>query len=362
MEDHGDQRDTVFAEALGVFETGGINFVNLDCTFDTSGDSPNPDEYLVSATPGQLALLQQLGVSIISQANNHSMDYGARSLRITQDRIAELGIEFVGAGRNLEDARAARVISKRGTDVGFLAYASAHPWVGSVIATADSAGVAPLELEHMQEDVKQLQERVDCVVVSAHWGKEYLNYPAPQIIQLAHDLVDCGADIVIGHHPHVIQGIEHYRHGTICYSLGNLLFPDYVTQGLRFDSDQTRRSLVAKFLIEDGRAVLENVEPTFMDIDGRLKSLGGPAREIVLSDLREYSSRLSSNGYDRFWHREAKQYEKQRLWRVFNEEVVQAGWKVGATRLLRLSRKSLKSVGRSIFEIADTRESGRKQT
>lgn len=343
-------RGAVVEAVKPVFAGSDIRFLDLDCTFDTRGDPPHPEEYLVSASPGQLELLRDLEVDVVSLANNHSMDFGGESLAATQVHLEKLGIGHVGAGGDLATARRPHIVERNGLRVGFLAYASTHPWVGSLAAGPDTAGVAPLEPEMMQADVKALRERVECVVVSVHWGKEYLHYPPPFNVELGHRLIDWGVDLVLGHHPHLIQGIERYRQGVICYSLGNFLFPDYPGQGLAFRAER-RESLVLVFAFSASGVETEWIAPVAMDDDGRLRLLQGDDDRRVMDEVAEYSTAVSRVDYAGWWQRQVRDYELRRLWRVFDQEVIQAGWKGGASRLLRLGAKNFRSIGRSLVEI-----------
>ena len=328
----------------------GVNFLSLDCTFDRSGTPPNSDEYLVCGEPESLDLLSMLGIHVVSQANNHSLDYGAESLVVTQEHLRQRGVLFVGAGSHLRMARNPIMIESNGLRVGFLAYSSCHPWVGSTPAAEDAAGVAPAEPLLIEEDVRRLRKQVDCVVVSLHWGKENLHYPPPENIHLGHRIVDWGGNIVLGHHPHVVQGIESYNGGIICYSLGNFLYPDYPEQGLRFTAKQ-RESLMVQFSIGRGGVDVDRVVPLMMSQEGIVTPMPDPDRGRLLSDLGEYSDAVSRDDYERLWRSAVREHELRRLVSVIDEEVIRAGWIGGARRLLKLGRKNVNSIGRSVAEI-----------
>lgn len=333
---------------------------NLDCTCSgTDGVPPNPDEYLVSASTGQLKLLEQMNIQIVSQANNHSLDFGAEALAVAQEELKRLGIATVGAGDDINSAREAVVIRRNGLDLGFLAYASTHPWVGALPASATNAGVAPLESTMIEQDVVELAQRVDCVVVSLHWGKEYIHFPPPSHLDLAHDIVNWGARIIIGHHPHAIQGIEEWNDGVICYSLGNFLFPDYADQQLAFDA-ASRESLLVTFEVSPGKARVERVIPLMMAEDCMVQEIRGAQRQDVLDRLEDYSRQLHGERYDRFWAAQVRDHEIRRLRRVLRTEVFDAGWRDGLARLSSLGVKNIKSIRRSLQEIVGGRGGGSK--
>jgi poly-gamma-glutamate synthesis protein (capsule biosynthesis protein) len=120
----------------------------------------------------------------------------------------------------LAHARTPAIIEIKGWKIGFLGYHGARKFA----ATPTRAGLAPRTLRLILEDVRALKARTDYVVVNFHWGEELATQPDPEQMRFAHQVVDAGADLIVGHHPHVLQGIELYRGATIAYSLGNFLF------------------------------------------------------------------------------------------------------------------------------------------
>ncbi len=335
---------------LALLRRSEITFSNLDCTFDCSGTPPHPDEYLVSAPTEQLDLVAALGIDVVSQANNHSMDFGGDSLAVTQDGLRSRSVVSVGAGETLAEARSPAIIERDGTKVGLLAYASTHHWVGAHPASRGSPGVSPFDVELVEAAVEELVKQVDCVVVSLHWGKEYLNYPPPSNIAAARRIVDAGAKLILGHHPHVVQGIEYYRGGVICYSLGNFMFPDYPDQGLFFEA-QNHNSILAVFAI-DGEAVeVSEIVPCRFSGGHRVVGLEAGEAERFHREIEEFSAAILRPDYSTFWSRQVKSHELKRIKRVFCDEVIRAGWMGGAKRMISVGTKNLRSIGRSIDEI-----------
>ena len=336
-------------DILAQLRLSDITFANLDCTFDCSGSPLDPDEYLISAPAEQLHILGDLGLDVVSQANNHSMDYGGEALASTQKHLTERGLAFTGAGENSAAAARPAIIERRGMRIGFLAYASTHHWVGAHAASVDSAGVAGLDVTIVCSAVSELAPQVDCVVVSLHWGKEYLNYPSPTNVDMAHEIVDAGGLLVLGHHPHVAQGIEHYKHGVICYSLGNFLFPDYPEQGLIFDGEE-RDSVLAVFEIGKGVVSVSMLVPCRLSRANQITAFDTLERERFLADLDEYSAAVAQPDYSLVWNNKLKAHEIRRVKKVFRE-VFGQGWKKGTRRVFSLGIKNFRSFGRSIDEI-----------
>ena len=243
------------------------------------------------ATAGALA---DAGFTVMSFAGNHTMDRSAPAMLATVAAAEAHGIGIAGAGKNLAAAREPVIVEKGGTRVGFLAYCSVLP--RGYDATPARAGVAPLrartfyeqvdwqagtpprivtlanaaDLAALQDDVRRLRERVDVVVVSMHWGIHFEpGTIADYQYEAAHAAIDAGADVILGHHGHVIKGIEYYRGKPVFYSLGNVtLLPrgdkgEPLTEGGRVDAQLT---MIAKLTIAGGVISRVAVLPCWLDL------------------------------------------------------------------------------------------------
>lgn len=333
-----------------LFAEADLGIVSLDCAIGTEGAPPNPDEYIVDAPTDNLQGLVALGVTMVSLANNHSTDRGAAALLAGRRSLSEFGIRAVGAGDNQHTAAAAEIVQAKGLRVGVLAFASSDPWVGALPATADAAGVAGLQTATVLDAVRALRPTVDAVIVCLHWGKEFIALPPPDSVAFARQLIDAGVCVVLGTHPHVMQPVEAYGRGVICYSLGNLLFPPYPGQGLRFDGAGLE-SLVVSIDIDGQGATVAGQTVVSFDDDGFVRPVSQQRSCQLLQGLEEARRLLGGPSHEQAWQRAVRQHELARLRRVFREEVVAAGWLGGSRRLLRLGRKNLVSVGRSLGEI-----------
>ena len=126
-------------------------------------------------------------------------------------------ISYFGAGKNENEARKPAIIEKSRVKVAFLGYTYTYK------ASKNTPGCPILEEKIIKEDIHNLKDKVDFIVVSFHDGIEYSDYPTPHRVKLARKAIDWGADIVLGHHPHVLQGVERYKQGFIAHSLGNFI-------------------------------------------------------------------------------------------------------------------------------------------
>ncbi|MCC6349904.1 MAG: CapA family protein [Candidatus Eisenbacteria bacterium] len=176
------------------------------------------DEFFHDA--GVPAALARAGFRVVSLANNHMMDCGERGLARTLDACRSAGLAAVGAGADLEAARTPARIEVRGVRVVVLAYATA----GGDAATSGRAGVAPLEPELVAADLARWRPQADVLVVSVHWGSMYVDFPPPRVVGMAKSIAAAGADLVLGHHPHVLQGAARVGRTLVLYSMGDAVF------------------------------------------------------------------------------------------------------------------------------------------
>lgn len=278
MQTHG--TDYPFAKIEDKLQDADIAFGNLESPLSERG-TPLPGKGICfRARPEMASRLKKAGFDVLSVANNHALDYDTDAFLDTLDLLRSNQIEPVGGGKNIDEARQPVIIEKNGLRIGFLAYTMFadiyydYRYRRTFRATETVSGVAPLEQELILEDVAALRPRVDAVIVSLHWGTEYSRYPDPGQQELGRALIDAGADLIIGHHPHVIQGLERYGNGLIAYSLGNFIF----------DQNQhlsTRQGLILELqLTADGLSDLR-VWPIFIQESQPYVMEGQQAREFL---------------------------------------------------------------------------------
>lgn len=196
---------------------------NLEAPFTRVSTPLIPDKtFLFRVDPQAVRVLGAGRVRVVSTANNHIMDFGVEGLLETHRILETMGIAHVGTGRNTGEARRAVFLDTLGERVAFLAYSLTFP--EAYWASRTRAGTAFGHASWVREDVQQVRKKATLVVVIFHWGRERWHAPRPYQVSLAHAAVDAGADVVIGHHPHVIQPVEIYKNRAIFYSLGNGMF------------------------------------------------------------------------------------------------------------------------------------------
>jgi len=206
--------------------------------------------YSFRAEPEAIEGLTFAGFNLISLANNHAFDYGREALEDCLAKLSKAGIDYVGAGFNEGEAYGGRtpVIKEiEGTKIGFLAYTNLGPesWKASE-KNSGIAWISEKDFEKIKKDIENAKSQADILIVSLHAGEEYAAEPTQFQIEFSKAAIDAGADLVIGHHPHVVQKSEKYKDKWIFYSLGNFVFDQSFSQ-------ETMRGKILEILIKDGK-------------------------------------------------------------------------------------------------------------
>jgi len=186
-------------------------------------DSPRTYGFFIS-DPRYANAMKDAGITLVCLANNHIFDAGEVGFLDTIEHLEQMGIPYTGAGNNFEHARLGRLIKLNGKKIGFLSYTQYCNTNYASIA-AEYSGILPLDPEIIVEDINIVKKSADYVLVSLHWGIINQHSIHRKQIEIAHLLIDAGADIIVGHSPHIPHGIEIYRGKPILYSLGNFIFP-----------------------------------------------------------------------------------------------------------------------------------------
>ncbi len=205
-----------FGEVGHILRDKDLLFGNLETTLSKTGERARK-HHVLSSPPDTARYLVDAGFDILSVANNHSTDLGAEGLRNTLHALESRGILPIGASAS-PDRRGPVILERNGVTIGFAGYTTGR------IAVSGDARVNRLVEEEVLSDIEALAGRCDHIAISLHWGTEMACYPSPRQIGLAHRLIDAGATLILGHHPHTMQAVERYRGGLIAYSLGMFQF------------------------------------------------------------------------------------------------------------------------------------------
>lgn len=211
-----------FSKLSSLLQENDFNFANLESPF-SGKDTFNPSPSMVFNAPRpNIKGLVTNKFEILSIANNHALDQGAKGLSFTRTYLAQNDIKAIGAGNNLDQAWKPEVVEANGIKIGFIAasYASINDngkSVNKLVARIEDLG-------KLKSAIIAAKKQSDWVVVSMHAGTEYKTKPNASQIKFARAAIDFGADMVIGHHPHWVETIEKYKDKYIFYSLGNFIF------------------------------------------------------------------------------------------------------------------------------------------
>ncbi|HZT44260.1 MAG TPA: CapA family protein [Chthonomonadaceae bacterium] len=210
-----------FAKMRSTLRAAADVFGNCECCIATCG-SPIPKQFNFRACPDGALALRESGFTIVNLANNHAWDYGRAALLETVRRLHAAGVQTVGAGPNAAAAHRLCILQKKGLRIGFLAYLGLLPALLPESSNAPCLSMASVEA--IRSEVMAARPQVDVLIVSLHAGQEGDPLPTARQKAFAEAAIDAGADLVIGHHPHVVQPLEMYKGKPICYSLGNFVF------------------------------------------------------------------------------------------------------------------------------------------
>lgn len=231
------------------------------------------------ANPLSVAGLKLANFSLLSLANNHTINQGRQGIIDTIDILQENDINYIGAGLNEEEARKPVIIELSGYNFAFLAYA--YPDDNS-IATENRAGIPNMNIEKMKEDIELLKEtegNIDFIIILMHAGTEYVTEPNWQQKEFARAAIESGADMIVGHHPHWPQIFEFYRDKPIIYSLGNFVFD-------QMWSEETRQGLLLKMTWQNGLKELELIPTKIYDY-GQVEILSSSTeRSLILKRIK----------------------------------------------------------------------------
>jgi len=243
-----------------------LRYCNLECPVSDRGRNLH-HLYSFRADPRVIEGLKAAGFNVASQANNHTYDWGAEALLDSVERLRAAGIDPVGAGQNILAAHYPLLVRMGGLRIAFLAYVNVDP--KEAAAGVDRPGVAWLDPAQALADIRFARSLADLVVVCPHWGVEYASQPARDQVELAHQMIDAGADIIVGSHPHVVQPLEKYHDHWIAYSLGNFIFDQ--------QDPPTHRGLMLRVKVDNKK--ISEVLPLLIKINSSFQAILAPADE-----------------------------------------------------------------------------------
>jgi len=256
---------------------------NLEGPVATVGEPVADKSFTFRPSPEVVKGMAGAGFDVFTLANNHSGDYGHEALLQTLDILKQNGIKFCGAGKNITEARSPAMVKVKGKTFAFLSYSRTYPF--EFFAEANKPGTANGLPRYFVPDIKKAKNNADFVVAAFHWSGEYVQQPRHYQRDLAKKAIDAGADVVIGHHPHILQGIEIYKNKPIAHSLGNFVFGTY--------NQKAKRSVIMRVVFDNNsvkRIELVPINVLNVEVKFQPRLLAGAEAKSVVDELGELSN------------------------------------------------------------------------
>ncbi|MDA8016088.1 MAG: CapA family protein [Thermoanaerobaculia bacterium] len=287
-----------WAEVGPLLRSGDLTFANLETPMVPSKDPPASP----FVAPGEAApRLRRGGFQVLSLANNHIADAGSAGVLSTLEAVRSLDIAAVGAGADGEDPGRLVVTERSGLRVGWLACARTHQ------TQEPGASFWELEGDALLAAARRHRDEVDVLVVSIHWGYMYVDYPDPSHRTLALELLAAGVDLVLGHHAHVLQGVETGPGGgVVCHNLGNFLLDWRAGEASTGPQEEQRRGAV--MVIDLDRAGVQRLAalPIRVDDDWIVRWATGENGRATIDRLRRISHDLGGDFEAEFFRQRAE--------------------------------------------------------
>ena len=285
------QLDYPFEHVKDVLSSAEFTVANLESALGDTGERV-PKGYTFRAPPAAAIVLADAGIDLVSLANNHALDYGEVALEQGIGLLSDAGVASVGAGMNEAAARRPFVTTIRGISFGFLSYVHVPvEWRGFDTQTwqaiGESPGMAWADPELISADVGQLSSAVDHVIVLLHSGFEGVPEPSPPQVAASHAAVDAGASLVVGHHAHLLQGVEQRGESVIFYGLGNFAFD--------FDEANLTPSVILQVSVSQDRSMAWDFVPVMVASNGQPRLALSAEAEAIFKRL-EYVNSLIGVG------------------------------------------------------------------
>lgn len=280
--------DYPWLKVADYFRASDLSIINLETSITSAGQIWPDKQFNFRSNPANLDAMKAAGIDMVVLANNHVLDYDREGLTDTINHLRTREISYVGGGKNLEEALRGAIINKKGKKIGVLAFSRVIPHVGWYAGPNRSGVVGAYDgnTQAMFRRIEEMKKEVDILVLSLHWGIERSLEPRPEDIKIAKAAIDAGVDIVMGHHPHVLQGVEIYKGKPIFYSLGNFVFGSA--------DPLTRTTMIGQVLIKDRGLDKVKLIPCTI-VNGRPVPLEGKEGQETILYMEELSKAYNTN-------------------------------------------------------------------
>ena len=220
-----DLEQCISPEILDITNGADIFYLNHEYTVSDRGEALAGKLYTFRAKPERMELLTEMGTDLVSLANNHIYDYGEEAMLDTMDYLDQAGLPYVGGGRNLDEAKSPVYYIVNGMKIGFVAASNAEITLYTPAAGENTPGILEAYDTTLYDQViSEAAAQCDYLIAYIHWGPEDINQYASYQTEQGKEFLDAGADIVVGGHPHVLQGMEYMDGKPVIYSMGDFWF------------------------------------------------------------------------------------------------------------------------------------------
>ncbi len=257
---------------------------NEEFPFSLSGEPMEDKTYTFRTDPKYIKIFQDLGVDAVSLANNHILDFGRQAFLDTLDTLEAAKIDYAGGGHNFSEAIAPIVKTISGQSFAIFAATRVSPSYDWYASQKRSGILQTYDPAMLNQAISEAEALYDHIIVFVHWGIERNETPEEYQRTLAKGYIDAGADLIVGCHPHVLQGFEYYKGVPIVYSLGNYLFGNRTGETLLLNAAFSEKDQLELELIPCKR------------VDGVLKRISDPSALFQHLTELSYGAGISSDG------------------------------------------------------------------
>ena len=275
------------SKMLDIMTSSDIMIANSEFTVSSRGYALPNKMYTFKASKERLPIYNEMGVDMVTLANNHVYDYGLDAFNDMLDAFDEYNIPHIGAGHNIDEAKAPYYFIINGYKIAFVSATRAEKNIMTPGATVDGGGVFrcydPTDMINL---IKELRNISDYVIPIIHFGRENSHELENEQVSSAHDYIDAGADMVVGHHAHTLQGVEIYNDKPIIYNLGNFLFNNETIDTALFKANLNKDGTMEYYIIPA------------LQKDSKTEVLEGDDKKRVINDINSWSINafLDENG------------------------------------------------------------------
>ena len=236
-------------EMLKAMQEADLFILNEEFPFSLRGEPMADKQFTFRTDPKYVQIFKELGTDIVTLANNHALDYGRDAFCDTLENLDKAGIKRIGGGYNIAEAAAPAVYTVNGLSLAIFGATRVSPSAGWYAGTEQAGLLQTYDPSRLNAAIREAKQSYDYVIVFVHWGIEKNETPEEYQRTLAKGYIDAGADLVVGAHPHVLQGFEYYKGVPIIYSLGNYLFGNRTGQTLLLETVFSKEEPLAVRLV-----------------------------------------------------------------------------------------------------------------